>query len=136
MAIDKSEFDLALLNLAVTAHDVVSGGRRLIISADNVTVGQGRETATRSALAATSCPSASPTEIVGRVFDTFFTTTEVGKGPGRGLSPDGGLRKVTAQVVVGESVSIHAPFTLQEDTGGRQHAIRTCALARDPLIPV
>jgi hypothetical protein len=127
VAIDKSEFDLALLNLAVTAHDVVSGGRRLIISADNVTVGQGRETATRSALAATSCPSASPT-------DGGIPAEIVGPGPG--LSPDGGLRKVTAQVVVGESVSIHAPFTLQEDTGGRQHAIRTCALARDPLIPV
>ena len=92
VAVDRSEFELALLNLAVNARDAMASGGRLTITADNVTV---TDTAEEAALGITGdfvavrvsdTGTGIPAELIGRVFEPFFTTKEVGKGTGLGLS--------------------------------------------------
>jgi two-component system NtrC family sensor kinase len=95
VAVDKSEFELALLNLAVNARDAMSGGGRLTITADNVTVNATDSAEGGDALGITGdfvavrvsdTGSGIPADIICRVFEPFFTTKEVGKGTGLGLS--------------------------------------------------
>ncbi len=123
VAIDSSEFELALLNLAVNARDAMSGGGRLVISADNVTVGegpQGRDTLGIAgdfvAVRVADTGSGIPPEIVGRVFEPFFTTKEVGKGTGLGLSQvygfarqAGGTATVESTPGQGTTVTLYLP---------------------------
>ena len=93
VAVDRSEFELALLNLAVNARDAMSGGGRLTITADNVTVNDTAEgnatlgiTGDFVAVRVSDTGTGIPAELIGRVFEPFFTTKEVGKGTGLGLS--------------------------------------------------
>ena len=123
VAIDNSEFELALLNLAVNARDAMSGGGRLVIGADNVTVGDGpggRDTLGIAgdfvAVRVADTGSGIPAEIVGRVFEPFFTTKEVGKGTGLGLSQvygfarqAGGTATVESAPGQGTTVTLYLP---------------------------
>ena len=89
VAVDDSEFELALLNLAVNARDAMSSGGSLTISADNITVNEGDALGIAGefvALRVADSGAGIPAEIIGRVFEPFFTTKEVGKGTGLGLS--------------------------------------------------
>jgi two-component system NtrC family sensor kinase len=93
VAIDNSEFELALLNLAVNARDAMSGGGRLVISADNVTVGEGAAGGDALGIAGdfvavrvADTGSGIPAEHLDRIFEPFFTTKEAGKGVGLGLA--------------------------------------------------
>ena len=92
VAVDRSEFELALLNLAVNARDAMTSGGRLTITADNVTVTDTAEDAALGitgdfvAVRVSDTGTGIPAELIGRVFEPFFTTKEVGKGTGLGLS--------------------------------------------------
>jgi two-component system NtrC family sensor kinase len=123
VAIDTSEFELALLNLAVNARDAMSGGGSLVIGADNVTVGEGTKAAETLGIAGefvavrvADTGSGIPAEIVGRVFEPFFTTKEVGKGTGLGLSQvygfarqAGGTATVESAPGRGTTVTLYLP---------------------------
>ena len=115
---DASQFDTALVNLAVNARDAMNGEGRITI---RVQAAEGVP-ATRShpavvgdyvAVSLSDTGSGIPAGTVERIFEPFFTTKEVGKGTGLGLSQVFGFAKqsggdVTVASVVGEGTT----FTL------------------------
>ena len=107
VAVDESEFELALLNLAVNARDAMSSGGSLTISADNVTVSEGDALGIAGefvALRVADSGAGIPAEIIGRVFEPFFTTKEVGKGTGLGLSQVYGFARKAGGTATVDSV--------------------------------
>lgn len=131
--IDKSELELALLNLAVNASDAMPDGGRLSIVAANVHLGgdDTPESLTGDfvALSVGDTGSGIPDDVIGRVFEPFFTTKGVDKGTGLGLSQvygfarrSGGTATIRSAPPHGTTVTLylprsHAPVTqpLQED---------------------
>jgi signal transduction histidine kinase/CheY-like chemotaxis protein len=96
--IDPSEFELAIINLALNARDAMPEGGTLSISAHNETPGHDGKTAEALAgdfVAITVSDSGRgiPPDILGRIFEPFFTTKDVGKGTGLGLSQVYGFAK-------------------------------------------
>lgn len=122
--IDLSEFELALLNLAVNARDAMSEGGRLELSARNVVVHPEdplRIAGDFVAVAVADTGNGIPSEVLGRVFEPFFTTKEVGKGTGLGLSQvygfatqAGGTAVVASEPGLGTTVTLYLPRALDE----------------------
>ena len=119
---DQVQLEVALLNLAVNAHDAMPDGGSLRLRTRNVTVA----TANRAVpalqpgdyamLTVSDTGHGMPPEIVASAFEPFFTTKEPGKGTGLGLSMVYGFTKqaggaVTMESCVdqGTSVSIYLP---------------------------
>jgi signal transduction histidine kinase len=96
--VDRSEFALALVNIAINARDSMPEGGRLSISTENVTLQPGDTPDGLSGdhvalrIADTGCGIAA--DILPRVFEPFFTTKEVGQGTGLGLD-------IAWQIIVG-----------------------------------
>jgi two-component system NtrC family sensor kinase len=118
--VDASEFELAILNLAVNAKDAMPEGGTLSIRAKPVTL---RGEASAEGLAgdfvavrvADSGDGIAP-EVLARVFEPFFTTKEVGKGTGLGLSQvygfakqSGGTATLTSALGRGTTVTLYLP---------------------------
>ena len=135
IVVDNSEFELALLNLAVNARDAMSGGGQLVIAAENDVVAAGDipDIAGDFVVVRVSDTGAGiAPEIVGRVFEPFFTTKEVGKGTGLGLSQvygftrqSGGTATVASTPGQGTVVTMYlprattAPVTAEPPDAGR-----------------
>ena len=85
---DRTQLELAILNLAINARDAMGGAGRLTIATRTRDIGDdpeltpGRYVELR---VGDTGPGMSP-EIAERAFDPFFTTKGVGKGTGLGLS--------------------------------------------------
>jgi signal transduction histidine kinase len=87
---DQAQLELALINLLINARDAMPGGGRVRIAAMNETV------ATDHALhlapgdyvriAITDTGSGISADLIDKVTEPFFTTKEIGKGSGLGLS--------------------------------------------------
>ena len=88
---DPSQFETALVNLAVNARDAMQGEGRLTLRtwlAPGVPPTRGHA-GTPGAFVAVSVSDVGmgiEPEILGRIFEPFFTTKEPGKGTGLGLS--------------------------------------------------
>jgi len=86
---DPTQFELAVLNLAVNARDAMPNGGRLGIAADNLTLsgeGPGGLAGDFLRVRVADTGTGMPPEVAARAFEPFFTTKEVGKGTGLGLS--------------------------------------------------
>ncbi|SDO60055.1 PAS domain S-box-containing protein [Methylobacterium phyllostachyos] len=115
---DASQFDTALVNLAVNARDAMNGEGKITISVSPVEA----IPAIRShptvkspyvAVSLSDTGTGIPDHTIERIFEPFFTTKEVGKGTGLGLSQVFGFAKqsggdVTVESMVGEGTT----FTL------------------------
>ena len=126
--VDAAEFEAALLNLVVNARDAMPDGGRLRVrtrerhvSAENVP--QGAVEGRYIAVAVQDTGSGMPPEVQARAMEPFFTTKEVGKGSGLGLSQvygfaaqSGGYVTIDSQEGEGTTVEIHLPVT-SGDTG-------------------
>jgi signal transduction histidine kinase len=117
---DKSELELALVNLAVNARDAMPDGGRLIISADNVELHEGEipggPTGEAVALNVADTGSGIPAELLSRVVEPFFTTKDPDKGTGLGLTQVYGFARqsrgtvqITSEVGRGTKVTIYLP---------------------------
>jgi two-component system NtrC family sensor kinase len=87
--VDLSEFELALLNLAVNARDAMPGGGTLSIVAGNETLTLPNAANLNGDFVVVSIADSGvgiAPEVVNRVFEPFFTTKDIGKGTGLGLS--------------------------------------------------
>ena len=128
-SIDRSQFEAAILNLAVNARQAMPKGGQIKIVTRNVEIEARVQMRSASAVLATDLMpgeyvtvSVSDTgkgmdeATLSRAFEPFFTTKDIGEGSGLGLSQvygfvrqSGGHVTVDTAVDVGTTVSIHLP---------------------------
>ena len=109
--LDISQFEQVIVNLAVNARDAMPGGGRLQLRTANVTAAEcgkfqakGMPAADYVLVEVTDTGTGIPAKIVGKIFEPFFSTKEVGKGTGLGLSTVYGIIKQTGGFVYVDSV--------------------------------
>ncbi len=107
---DLSQFEQVIVNLAINARDAMPDGGKLTVRASNVTQSETSKFEGWSLPAgdyvlvevADTGTGISP-DIIGRIFEPFFSTKEVGKGTGLGLSTVYGIIKQTGGFIIPES---------------------------------
>ncbi len=115
---DPSQFDTALLNLAVNARDAMGGDGKLMIQVRHVSQMpplRGQPTTHGEFVAVTVADSGKgiPAENLDEIFEPFFTTKPVGHGTGLGLSQVFGFSKQSGgEVQVQSEQGQGATFTL------------------------
>jgi PAS domain S-box-containing protein len=120
--VDKSELELALVNLTMNARDAMASGGRLSISATNVTLGAEDTPEGLAgefvALDVADTGAGIPEDVLGRVFEPFFTTKGAEKGTGLGLSQvygfarrSGGTAAIKSEPGRGTTVTIYLPHS-------------------------
>ena len=115
---DRSQFETALVNMAVNARDAMDGAGTLTLglAGDRPMPAIRGHAGSRSAFVAVSLADtgtgiAAPD--LGRIFEPFFTTKEVGKGTGLGLSQVFGFAKQSGgDVDVASGLERGTTFTL------------------------
>jgi PAS domain S-box-containing protein len=117
---DKSELELALINLAVNARDAMPSGGRISIEAANVTldaadIPEGRP-GDFVALRVADTGGGIPPDLLSRVVEPFFTTKGPDKGTGLGLSQvygftrrSGGTMHISSELRRGTKITIYLP---------------------------
>jgi two-component system NtrC family sensor kinase len=122
--VDPSEFELALLNLAVNARDAMPSGGVLRITVKPVVLrGKMVEEGLSGdyiAIRVTDTGTGIPPDILPHVFEPFFTTKEIGKGTGLGLSQvygfakqSGGTATISSTVGRGTVITLYLPRTYE-----------------------
>jgi len=118
--VDASEFELALVNLALNARDAMPQGGMITLSAANLQL-RASDTPARLegdfvALTVADSGGGIAPDILPRVFDPFFTTKEASKGSGLGLSQvygfahqSGGTVTIMSELGRGTSVTMYLP---------------------------
>src|SRR5271166_890379 len=121
--IDPAQFETAMLNLVINARDAMAGGGRITIETCNVTFDR-QDAANNPELTAgpyvmiavSDSGSGMTPEVLARAFNPFFTTKEVGKGSGLGLSQvygfaktAGGHVKIYSELGIGTTVKLYLP---------------------------
>jgi PAS domain S-box-containing protein len=119
---DRSQLELALMNLVINARDAMPNGGTITISADTqeMSVGNklGLEPGTFVRLEVVDQGHGIPPEIADKVLEPFFTTKPVGKGTGLGLSmvygfarQSGGTFSIESQDTSGTKATLWLPQT-------------------------
>jgi PAS domain S-box-containing protein len=119
---DPGQVEDALLNLVINARDAMPDGGRLVIETENVDIPSrtrgGRDTAPGSyaTVAVVDTGTGMSEEVIARAVEPFFTTKEVGKGSGLGLSmvygfvrQSGGDVEIESQPGKGSTLRIYLP---------------------------
>ncbi|WP_296513669.1 ATP-binding protein [Rhodopseudomonas sp.] len=121
--IDPSQLSNALLNLALNARDAMGKGGKLSIETSNVVLEDGCEICNDGVkpgpyvlIAVTDTGHGIPAAILDLVCEPFFTTKEVGKGSGLGLSmvlgfvkQSGGHIRIESDEGLGTTIRIYLP---------------------------
>jgi two-component system NtrC family sensor kinase len=139
--VDPSEFELALLNLAVNARDAMPHGGSLTITARPVLLkGKATEEGLQGefvAIRVADTGAGIPADALPHVFEPFFTTKEVGKGTGLGLSQvygfakqSGGTATVTSTVGRGTVITLYLPRTREAPAAASAQAEPAAAAER------
>jgi CheY-like chemotaxis protein len=118
---DSTQFEMALLNLAMNARDAMPEGGTLVIATTNVNA-RSPDLPDDLASGEYICVSVRDNgtgmsaEVAAKVFEPFYTTKEVGKGTGLGLSQVYGFCKqldgtatLSSELGVGTCVSLLLP---------------------------
>jgi PAS domain S-box-containing protein len=127
---DASQFETALVNMAVNARDAMDGEGTLTIRVEGLSAmppirrhggSQGRFVA----LSLSDTGAGIPADKLTQIFEPFYTTKEVGKGTGLGLSQvfgfakqSGGDVQVESEVGRGTTFTLYLPRT---DAAGAAH---------------
>src|SRR5579875_299939 len=144
--VDQGQLEQVIINLAVNARDAMREGGQLTIRTGNIA----REDAVREGhelmpagnyvlIEVIDTGHGIPKEIIGRIFEPFFSTKEVGQGTGLGLSTVYGIVKQTGGFVFVESepgegarFKIYLPRYMKEaQTAGAKAAAEGAPESRD-----
>jgi PAS domain S-box-containing protein len=120
---DPTQLHQVLLNLCVNARDAMPGGGVLTIGTDNKMFDESLAAMTPGAkagpyvlLRVTDTGTGIPTDIIGRIFDPYFTTKGAEKGTGLGLSTvvgivssHGGFMGLASKVGEGTTFQVFLP---------------------------
>jgi signal transduction histidine kinase len=115
---DRTQVELAVMNLAINARDAMPGGGRVTISARSVDVSGDPDLpdGVYKKISVGDTGTGMPAEIAARAFEPFFTTKNVGQGTGLGLSmvygvarQSGGRAEIESTPGAGTIVSILLP---------------------------
>jgi CheY-like chemotaxis protein len=115
---DVTQFETALVNMAVNARDAMNGEGTLTVHVDALAEmpsirGHAGGPGTFVAVSITDTGSGIPSGELGQIFEPFFTTKEVGKGTGLGLSQVYGFAKQSGgDVAVQSELGKGTTFTL------------------------
>ena len=97
---DLSQLEQVIVNLAVNARDAMPDGGKVAIRTANVPAAEagmlnlnGMPAADYALVEVSDNGTGIPPDIIGKIFDPFFSTKEVGKGTGLGLSTVYGIVK-------------------------------------------
>jgi PAS domain S-box-containing protein len=118
--IDRTQAEVALLNVLINARDAMPDGGRVTIATRNEDTGRLDGAGRLVSVAVTDTGSGIPSDVLARVMDPFFTTKEEGKGTGLGLSMVYGFAKQSggfAQIesVMGEGTTVRLSFPATEE---------------------
>lgn len=117
-SVDKSQFETAIVNLAVNARDAMDGQGRLTVTvreADGIPRMRSHPSRAGSFVSISVGDSGAgiPADKIGRIFEPFYTTKAVGKGTGLGLSQVYGFVKQSGgEISVESTLGEGATFTL------------------------
>jgi PAS domain S-box-containing protein len=134
VAVDGSQLENALLNLAINARDAMPDGGKLTIETSNHSLDErvGRTRDLPAGQYVSLCVSDNGTgmaaEVIEKAFDPFFTTKPLGMGTGLGLSmvhgfarQSDGQARIHSEVGRGTMVSLFLPRHLGEAEGIEDH---------------
>jgi PAS domain S-box-containing protein len=117
--IDRNQLETAVLNLAINARDAMTGGGKLTLTTQNVTLAQGQtdlDPGDYLLLSLTDTGAGMSREVRERAVEPFFTTKEVGRGTGLGLSSVYGFVKqskghlvIHSELGCGTSIELYLP---------------------------
>ena len=121
--VDRSQLELALVNLLINARDAMPQGGRVEVTVDSLdAAAAGAENDLKDGryvrVRVRDEGSGIPEELVGKVTEPFFTTKEAGKGTGLGLSmvagfiqQSGGWMRIESSAGKGTTVELVLPST-------------------------
>jgi len=138
--VDPGQFDQVIINLAVNARDAMPGGGTLTIRTNSVTVDQpvqrGPELMPAGQyvlIEVADTGTGIAREHLGRIFEPFFSTKEVGAGTGLGLSTVYGIvRQTDGFVVVDSELGQGATFAIYLPRIEAEPAMETKKVAAAP----
>ncbi|HEX7945213.1 MAG TPA: ATP-binding protein, partial [Phenylobacterium sp.] len=145
--IDPSQFEAAILNLAVNARDATPAGGRIRIETAALSVAAGQIAELdpgdylRVSVHDTGCGMDPGT--IARAFEPFFTTKAPGRGTGLGLSQvygfarqSGGTATVDSAPGKGSTVCLYLPRVAQEAAATNLHAPPSRNAHRGPALRI
>ena len=119
---DRSQLELALMNLVINARDAMPQGGTISLFAENVSAAASAsdlDPGEYVLLAVEDSGTGMSPEVLARVLEPFFTTKEVGKGTGLGLSmaygfarQSGGTLRIDSEPGRGTRVELWLPRSL------------------------
>ena len=134
--IDQSDFEEAIINMAINARDAITSYGSLIFETSNCVLDHefcnsrtGLQPGKYVKLSISDNGSGIPKKELERIFEPFYTTKELGKGTGLGLAMvysfamrSNGYIDVVSKIGVGSIFSIYLPkTTMTEQVAAEEH---------------
>jgi signal transduction histidine kinase/CheY-like chemotaxis protein len=125
--VDPNQIELAVLNLAINARDASQVGDTITLETANATVSPPENSHEPPAgeyvvVSVTDTGTGMTKEVLAKAFEPFYTTKDIGKGSGLGLSQvlgfakqSGGGMRIESRVGEGTSVKIYLPRAIGTD---------------------